>query len=242
MVVITKDEWTMIKETKFIGKSLRIFLSYSSDDKILAGKIKNYLEQFQISVFLAHEDIEPTLEWRGEILHNLNDCDVFLPLLTQNFIKSEWTNQEVGIAFGNDKIIISLIVNIRPFGFLEKDQGLRISEELSEFSYKDIIKTISKNNILKENLKNCIILSLEKARNYDSGEKRLELLENLDFTEVQITEIFRKAVINNQIRCSRKGVTQLGKWLEAYSSKIDPSVKELFEKVQNEFTFSVSDD
>jgi len=242
MVTITKDEYVKIKETEFIGKSLRIFLSYSSEDKILAGKIKDYLEQFHVRVFLAHEDIEPTKEWQEEILHNLNDCDVFLPLLTQNFIKSKWTSQEVGIAFANNKTIISLQVDITPFGFIAREQGLPINEVIGEFSYKDIIETISKKNILKENLKDCIIQSLVKVGNYDSGEKKLEFLENLDFNEVQITEIFRIAVINNQIRCSRKGISQLRKWLEDYSDKIDPFVKELFEKVQNDFVVTLSDE
>lgn len=242
MLEIKKQEWVRIKETEFMGKSLRLFLSYPSEDKILAGKIKNILEQFQIRVFLAHEDIVPTKEWKEEILHNLNNCDIFLPLLTQNFVKSEWTSQEIGIAYSNDKLILPLKVDIDPFGFIGHLQALKIDEELIEFSCKKIIEIISMDRILKENLKDCVIQSLDKVYDFDSGEKRLVILENLDFNEVQITEIFRKAIIDNQIRMSRKGEDQLQKWLSEYSNKIDPFVKELFEKVQDEFSFSISDD
>ncbi|HIH44794.1 MAG TPA: toll/interleukin-1 receptor domain-containing protein, partial [Candidatus Methanoperedenaceae archaeon] len=63
-------------------KSLRIFLSYSTNDKVIAGSLKTLLELMGFEVFLAHEDIEPSVEWQEEIKDNLDKCDIFIPLLT----------------------------------------------------------------------------------------------------------------------------------------------------------------
>ena len=50
---------------------IQVFLSYSNRDKILAGKIKTFLEDHELQAFLAHEDIEPTQEGEGVIIDNL---------------------------------------------------------------------------------------------------------------------------------------------------------------------------
>jgi hypothetical protein len=77
---------------------MKIFLSYSHLDKRLAGKIKKYLLQYGVKVFLAHDDIEPSEEWADKILEELRDCHVFMPILTKHFNKSNWTDQETGCA------------------------------------------------------------------------------------------------------------------------------------------------
>ncbi|NIP62208.1 MAG: TIR domain-containing protein [Nitrosopumilaceae archaeon] len=241
MVEITREEWDKIKESDFVAKSLRLFLSYSSKDRRIAGKIKNSLEQFQIRVFLAHEDITPTQEWEEEILHNLNNCDIFCPLLTKNFVRSEWTSQELGIAFCKQKFILPLKLDVDPYGFINKIQALKINEDVIDDSVKRIIEIINRDKILRDSLRDCVIQSLEKVNDFDSGAKRLAILEIFEFNNVQITEIFRKAIIDNQIRMSRKGKRQLRKWLEEYSDKIDPFVKNLFEKVRDEFFITISE-
>ena len=94
---------------------IRVFLSYSSHDKELAGQVKKELESRGLEAFLAHEDIEPTQEWEGVILENLKACDVFIPLLSENFKESEWTDQETGVAVSEEKLIIPEEFRYIPF-------------------------------------------------------------------------------------------------------------------------------
>ncbi|MDI6778481.1 MAG: hypothetical protein QMD77_04835 [Patescibacteria group bacterium] len=50
--------------SEYIGRTSRVFVSYSTKDKSIAGKIKEQLEIFGLEVFLAHEDINvPLGEW-----------------------------------------------------------------------------------------------------------------------------------------------------------------------------------
>jgi hypothetical protein len=41
------------------------------------------------ATFLAHEDLEPSVEWQKTILLKLKECLVFLPLLTDSFTRSD---------------------------------------------------------------------------------------------------------------------------------------------------------
>ncbi len=102
---------------------MKIFLSYSHLDKRLAGKIKMYLRQYGVKVFLAHDDIEPSEEWADKILEELRDCDVFMPILTKHFNKSNWTDQETGCALIINKLIVPLKGDVDPHGFISRYQA-----------------------------------------------------------------------------------------------------------------------
>ena len=47
---------------------LKVFLSYHSSDRALAGEIKLQLNLYGVDVFMAHEDIQPTEDWQTRIL------------------------------------------------------------------------------------------------------------------------------------------------------------------------------
>ena len=133
------------------GESVRsrerveVFLSYSHNDRALAGKLAAFLREREIDVFLAHENIEISKEWRNEIFKHLRSCDVLLALLTPDFEGSVWTNQEAGYILGRMEKVVPLIVgetDIKRFGFLEAFQGILIKEKSPEQSFKEILNTI----------------------------------------------------------------------------------------------------
>lgn len=128
--------------------SPKAFLSYSTKDKTLAGSVKEELVQAGIDVFLAHEDIEPSEEWIKIIQQNLDNCDAFLILLTDNFKSSSWTDQESGQAYLNDKLIIPIKVSLNPYGFLGKIQAVTLDREEIDFACRKIIDIIKHKFIL----------------------------------------------------------------------------------------------
>jgi hypothetical protein len=104
-----------------------IFLSYHHNDRELAGKIKLLLERKGFAAFLAHEDVDPSVEWRAAIQLHLTSCTAMIAIVTKDFEKSSFTNQEVGIAMANDKKVIPLVfgVKLRDLpGFLEARQAV----------------------------------------------------------------------------------------------------------------------
>lgn len=111
------------------SKKVKAFVSYSTSDKELAGKIKKALENYGLEVFLAHEDISPSREWRKEILQNIESSDIFIPVLTENFKESTWTDQESGMAIFTKSTIIPLNVDKNPHGFLKDYQAFSLDRE-----------------------------------------------------------------------------------------------------------------
>jgi TIR domain len=100
-----------------------------------ATRLKDCLEPYGISGFVAHEDIHPTLEWQAEIERALYVMDAFIAIHTQGFSASIWTQQEIGFAVGRGVKIISLKMGEDPTGFISKRQALprrrRTAEEIA---------------------------------------------------------------------------------------------------------------
>ena len=125
--------------------SREAFLSYNTEDKNIAGKIKEELEKFNIKSFLAHEEVEISSEWRNEIHKHLDSSDLFLPLITDNFNLSVWANQETGYAIAKNKIIVPLIFDeTKITGLVEERQGIKIRTDDIEAGINKLITEIKR--------------------------------------------------------------------------------------------------
>jgi hypothetical protein len=192
--------------------SLRIFFSYSTDDKKIVGMLKEHLEFMGFEIFLAHEDLEPCVEWQDDIKKNLNRCDIFIPLLTESFKSSDWTDQETGIAIATDKFIIPLQVDFPPYGFIGKIQGLKVDtyylrnedvstvrDHLKNISTK-IFQAIKTKSKFENDIKGFVIYKFVNSGSYNEANARAKLLEDFDdFAPEQVHQIFDATRSNAQI-------------------------------------------
>ena len=107
------------------------FVSYSHEDRKCAREVKFLLRETGMKVFLAHDDIETSEEWKNRIIAELKRCDLFVPLLSQNFRASKWAPQEAGfIASRPDVVIAPLSLDDTiPFGFFEHVQSKRLPSQ-----------------------------------------------------------------------------------------------------------------
>ena len=232
---LTEEEKEKINVDEYeLGKIL-VFVSYSTDDKILAGRIKRILEGYGLSVFLAHDDIPPLCEWQEEIRKNLDKCDVFIPILTGSFRMSEWTDQEVGIAYGLKKLIIPLKVDTAPYGFISKIQACKLDVENPKRTCKKIIKVL-KDNEFSERVFDCLLRDLESAPTFDYvNESVKDLIEYENINKKQINQIVRIAIRNNQFRLSREGSKFLESLTKKHASVMDPFLLKIYNKVKDSF-------
>jgi hypothetical protein len=114
-----------ITESKFWEPNhFRLFLSHLSSFKVTTAKLRISLRKFAISGFVAHEDIEPTKEWQDEIEAALFSMDALVALVTPKFVESKWADQEVGIAIGRGSLVIPVMREVVPHGFIGKFQGV----------------------------------------------------------------------------------------------------------------------
>jgi hypothetical protein len=108
------------KDTKLFW----LFISHISKDKAKATRLKECLLPFGIAGFVAHEDIQPTLEWQDEVMRGLNTMHAMVAMHTPGFSQSTWTQQEVGFALGRGVKIISFEMGEQPSGFISRHQSL----------------------------------------------------------------------------------------------------------------------
>lgn len=78
----------------------RLFISHLTDDKQAATNLNTCIKSYGIDCFVAHEDIRVSREWQTEIENALFTMDALCAIVTKDFKKSDWCDQEVGIALG----------------------------------------------------------------------------------------------------------------------------------------------
>lgn len=116
----------------------RLFVSHLAKDKDKATRLRECLKSYSIAAFVAHEDIDPTLQWQNEIERALFSMDAMVAIHTPGFAASYWCQQEIGFALGRDIKVISFKMGEDPKGFISKHQALSRKDRTAEQIAKEI--------------------------------------------------------------------------------------------------------
>ena len=209
---------------------MKVFLSYLIEYKNIAAKIKRILDDFGFQSFLAHEDIQPTQDWIKTILEYLNKTQVFLPILTRNFQKSEWVNQEIGYALAKNKLIIPMKIDIDPPGFLLKFQALKYNPH-KRFPLSRMLQVIGKNQKSGGKLRDLLIEKFGQSGSWaEAGMNTQYLLSVNNYSEEQVLRIIEKTMSNDQIYYSFRARPLLLNFVKNQSYKLDKRLLKEFEK------------
>ena len=160
------------------NEGFRIFLSHKSEVKKETAELKDRLNIFGASCFVAHEDIHPTQTWQDEIESALSTMDAFVALTTEKFHDSDWTDQEVGFAFGRGVPIISVKLGKDPYGFLGKFQALSCSWETAA---KELVNILVK----QDRMLNAFIKAVEKCTGFNQGNILSAILPSIERISLQ---------------------------------------------------------
>lgn len=221
------------------NKEIRIFLSYSTLNKIGAGKIKTWLSNMGFNVFLAHEDIEPSLEWQTVIIQNLESCHIFIPIITKEFVQSKWTDQESGIAFTRKKLIIPISVDgNNPHGFIGIYQGLPMDREYMEKAFVKIVKAIIKNKKYASVVIDLLINSLGSSRTFASSEWKTSIISEYEsFTKEQFDLLLKTSAENSQIYIAAGSRIDLSNLIKKYPELVNPELLQILNSKDQDFQF-----
>jgi Fe-S cluster biosynthesis and repair protein YggX len=165
----------------WLDNNFRIFLSHRASVKKQTSELKDRLAPFGISCFVAHEDIHPTKAWQDEIENALSSMDALVALITEDFHNSDWTDQEIGYAFGRGIPIISIKLGRDPYGFLGKFQALSCSWETA---YKELLKILLKH----DRMLNAYINAIKNCGSWERGNilsLALPFIENISNQQVE---------------------------------------------------------
>ena len=230
-LVRAEGEDHMASSERYLGRSIRVFLSYSTSDKEIAGNIRWGLEELGVEAFLAHEDISPSAEWQDVILENLRSCDVFVPILTRHFHNSNWTDQETGVAICLQKLIIPLKIDANPYGFIGKYQALKFDLDKLAESCWVILSTIDQHKAFKEAVRDCVIRAFVDSHSYEDAKKKSSFLLYFDsYGTPQLDEIMRGSSRNRQIYESFGAQNNLRTLISRFEEEMDKSLIEEYRK------------
>ena len=90
-----------------MNRQPEIFISYSSQDKAVASAVQQTLENASLECWIASRDITPGRKYAEAILDGIDQCKVFLLVLSASSNASPQVEMEVNRAASKNKIILS---------------------------------------------------------------------------------------------------------------------------------------
>jgi len=182
---------------------LRVFIGHLATHREYAAILQALLERHGITSFVAHNDIEPTLEWQNEIETALSTCEGFVAFLHPDFHKSNWTDQEIGFAMGRGVPVFAVRFGQDPYGFIGRFQAFNGSGKQPSELADEIFDAFRKNKQTRYRMADILINMFAESFNYAQSKALMTHLEELPVWEPSYPARLRSAVEHNdQVRDS----------------------------------------
>jgi len=165
----------------------KLFISHLSSNRERMSHLKSALDQWGISAFVAHVDIEPSREWRNEVEAGLETMDAMLAVVEPGFKDSDWCCQEVGYALGRKVEVLPICAGLDPFGFFGKYQGIQVKGKTPSQAAEKIIGTLIK----KPKHRPQLLQSIGKSFAGLQSVKKVQLVTVLDAWNIVTDEQFK---------------------------------------------------
>ncbi len=179
---------------------LRLFISHLATYKVFASELQAELLQYGISAFVAHSDIEPTLEWQTQIETALATCEALVAVLHDKFHESKWTDQEIGFAMGRGVPAFAIRLGETPYGFIGRFQAFNGNGKSAKDLAHELFDSYRKNKATQRRMGEVIVALFEQSVSFASVKARMAQLEELEAWDPSFTSRIRAAVQdNNQV-------------------------------------------
>lgn len=184
------------------SKNVDVFLSHADEDRKIAGNLASQLRKHDFNVFVAHDDIEIGEEWESKLKEKIAICDIFLVLLSDNYHKASYTDQEIGIAVSLNKRIFQVRIDETvPYGFVSKYQAKKISSNLPQTEISEISERMMQFSQEGNKIIDDLIDELDKVDSFeDANIVSEELFQYSKFSNDHINKIAEVFLSNDQIR------------------------------------------
>jgi hypothetical protein len=173
----------------------RLFLSHTSANRRRAKSLANVFARYGIEAFVAHHTIQPTREWEREIVSALRSCDALCAILTEDFTKSLWCDQEVGFALARRKLVVPLRVDIDPYGFLGRVQAASFPTGAAAVEVADaVLNALVRSPLTSEQVSPAIVRRFVQSSDLTSPQLGFEMLRAIPrdaWTTDMITQVDR---------------------------------------------------
>ncbi|MBU2969069.1 toll/interleukin-1 receptor domain-containing protein [Pseudoalteromonas sp. C2R02] len=177
---------------------VRIFLSHLAINKVETSKLKEHLEYYGMSAFVAHEDIEPTKQWQAEIESALASMDGLVALLAPGFKESNWCDQEVGVAIGRKLPILAIRQGLDPYGFIGKYQALQgVGKSASELA-NEIFELFLPMPNIGAKITGSLVNKLVNSQSFEQSKRLIGLIRKSTYLTSKHAAVLNEAIENNE--------------------------------------------
>ena len=181
-------------------RMFRLFITHLSSEKVFAAELQEVLLRFGITSFVAHNDIEPTLEWQAQIETALSTADALVALLHPNFHASNWTDQEIGFAMGRSLPVFAVRLGQDPYGFIGRFQAFAGLGKPALTLARELFDSYRKNKQSQRRMAEVLVSLFEDSSSFAEAKARIGYLEELEFWESGfVSRIVAASEANSQI-------------------------------------------
>jgi len=191
----------------WLPNNFRLFISHLATFKHEAAILQGTLKKYQISSFVAHNDIEPTSEWQNEIEAGLSTADAMIVLLHEGFHQSNWTDQEIGYAMGRGVLILTVRFEQDPYGFIGRFQALNGNGKDIKNLGKEIFDILIKHKQTRRRISEVLVARLEQSESFADAKSNIGLLEEVTYWENSFNDRCLAAIDSNSQVSGSYGVS-----------------------------------
>ena len=178
----------------------RLFLSHVAKHKVEISKLKAELADLGVTGFLAHEDIEPTREWKDDIALALKSMDALVALFTDDFHSSDWTDQEIGWALGRGVLIVSVRLGADPYGFVAAPQATTGTLTDPKSLAVEIVEVLLANPRTHHEMRRAIVFAMRDASLFAVAKSLKRFIPKItDFADDEKTILWAACTENYQV-------------------------------------------
>ena len=201
-------------------EGFRLFLTHVATQKQAAHSLKSCLRFYGVDAFVAHDDIQPGKEWQLVIESALHSCNALAGLLHKGFRKSDWCDQEVGIAMGRGVAVVPIQYDLIPYGFFGSVQAVNnaAAQEPKKLA-RNLVLVLLKDKRTSGKLTQASVDQLARATSFDQANKLSRILSaEAPLLIRDQTEQLRKAEKENS---QLQGAFRFDSHLSSIEAKID---------------------
>ena len=184
--------------------SIPVFISYSKEDVDVATTLKTELSDLATDCFLAPVDLPAGQDSRIELAKEIKSCSVFLALISQNYCKSEYANQELGIALGSGRRILPICLDdTLPSAFIDGIQCICCKDAAIDGQIVNIAKSIDDLGNWKRKSTDLYINHIYNSESWAEASHWAKEIQSADkLTSAQINQIGKAVIDNDQVQKS----------------------------------------
>jgi hypothetical protein len=176
---------------------LRVFISHLTGHKQQAADLQIAMRRYGMSGFVAHNDINPTVEWQIEIETALSTCDLLVALIHPDFAASKWCDQEIGYALGRGIPVFAVRCGADPHGFVSRFQAFNGNVKTPIQLAKELFEAAIDHKKLQDKMADIVIDLFVTSGSFATAKERVGYVERLKVWDSSYTARIEKALKQN---------------------------------------------